>query len=672
MRFFNRSIFLWVGFFAATLSPNYIFSKDNNNIECFKHNIKLQLFDVFGLPIDGTEFWVTLDIKKHGNLVTIQFPVINFQTGPVSPEDPYPFFPGGYIYTVDGYLPESVRPNDLVYRSLVAASNNGTSQPFTFVQPPETLPIPPAGYILSLTNAGGIAIACAGIFGNIIPAGPQILMPTKITYIVKPKVALCKNYIIDPGFTNTTQFTNPDAANVGLRDSHVNDAFDSVVAWAWQSNANIADKTNGITNLFVAVGTINSDGTLSIGAPVQLTDFPSEVGIFDTAIAINRTNKNNIVVSYALGNYNTVILSPCRAVSFDGGKTWPTPFDGVNSVPLNGFTNLQPTGVPSSVGDNRGVASDKFGNIWYSTTNRNNNLGHLINQPTFWISTDGGDTFSVAYTVPTPSFGTLYDFPEFCFGGDGLGNYGLWFVVDFESEFTLDCNPAVGFIAINGFGSYDTTNPAPVNLSTLSNVNIGACITASADGRVWTFGYPGGFGPSFIPSPFSGIAPVRTIFKSPGALDQNYAGPWDFAIINLVPDILGLPFYESQPVRGYFNSAQTNIYDDQRQALYQLSIGNFPDFSQNMRLYFAISRDNAQTWSDPIDIATTDFANRGFQSMALDPVTGNLVFGWYDGRNDPTLQSIQYFGAILPAAQLDALVNSIPLSNPLYNLGSAA
>ena len=53
-------------------------------------------------------------------------------------------------------------------------------------------------------------------------------------------------------------------------------------------------------NPFVAVGTINSDGTLSIGAPVQLTDFPSEVGIFDTAIAINRTNKNNIVVSYAL------------------------------------------------------------------------------------------------------------------------------------------------------------------------------------------------------------------------------------------------------------------------------------------------------------------------------------------------------------------------------------
>ena len=69
----------------------------------------------------------------------------------------------------------------------------------------------------------------------------------------------------------------------------------------------------------------------------------------------------------------------------------------------------------------------------------------------------------------------------------------------------------------------------------------------------------------------------------------------------------------------------------------------FPDYSQNMRIYFVISRDNGQTWSDPIDIATTDFANRGFQSMALDPVTGNLVFGWYDGRNDPTYQISSIF-----------------------------
>ncbi len=594
--------------------------------------------------------------------------MINFQTGQVSTEDPYypeavPF-PGGYLYTSDGFLPESIRPNDLVYRSIVAASNNGASLPFSFVQPVDTLPVPPVGYILSITNAGAITVQCAGTFGNIIPEGPQILMPADITYIVKPKVALCKNYIIDPGFTNTTQFPLYGPALDGVRDSHVNDAYDGVVAWAWQSNANVADKTNGTTNLFVAVGTINSDGTLSVGAPVQLTDFPALFGIFDTAVAINRTNKNNIVVSYGMNNFNTDSNFVCRAVSFDGGKTWPAPFDGTNSVPFNGLTNIQPTGIPAHFGDNPGVRADQFGNIWYGTTNGYDSLGNYINTPTFWISTDGGDTYSVAYTAPAPAAGFYYDFPQFCFGGDGLGNYGLWLVVDYFNETTADTNPVVGFISITGLGSYDASNPPPAQLTSLLNTNAIANITASSDGRIWTQGI------ASVESSY--IQEAGIIFKSPGALEVNYAGPWHMITWNAKGIEWAISPVESQPFYvGYFPCPQSVIYDDSRQALYAIFSAQYPDISQNARLYFVISRDNGQTWSDPIDIATTDFANRGFQSMALDPVTSNLVFGWYDGRNDPTYQSVQYFAAILPAGQLTQLVNSIPLSNPLYQVPAA-
>ena len=57
--------------------------------------------------------------------------------------------------------------------------------------------------------------------------------------------------------------------------------------------------------------------------------------------------------------------------------------------------------------------------------------------------------------------------------------------------------------------------------------------------------------------------------------------------------------------------------------------------------------------------------------MALDSVTGNLVFGWYDGRNDPTFKSVQYFGAVITAKTLDKLVEKIPLSNPLYSIPPA-
>ena len=633
------------------LLPSSSAAKDTNNVQCFKHNIQLQLSDSLGFPVDGTQFWITLDIIKRGNLVTIQFPVINFQTGPSAnnPAEVPPLLPGGYIYTSDGFLPPDICPNDLVYRSIVAASNNGASLPFSFAS--TSFPVPPVGYILSVTNAGAIAIQCAGTFGNIIPPGPQILMPADITYIIEPKVSLCKNTIIDSGFTNTTQLP------IGLRDFHVNDAFDGVTAWAWVSNANIPDKTVPILNLFVSIGTVNNNGELQVGVPAQLTNLEANSLAADTAIAINRTNKNNIVVSYSLFNLTTNILIPYRAVSFDGGNTWP----------LNGPLNIQPTGVPSTAGDIPGVRADKFGNFWYSYTNFFDNSSNLINQPTFLISADGGDTYSVAYTAPAPAAGFVYDFPQFCFGEDGNGNYGLWFVVDYFNLGTGDLFQIVGFIPITGLGLYGS--PSSANLTSLLNTNSVANIAASSDGRVWIQGLPNlDDGPQYASSY---IQPQVISFKSPGPINQNYAGPWDTIVFNQA----GVQYLAantiSQLVRGYFTSPQSIIYDDSRQALYAIVSAQYPDLSQNMRLYLIISRDNGQTWSDPIDIPTSDFANRGFQSMALDKVTGNLVFGWYDGRNDPTYQSVQYFGAILPAGQLDALVNKIPLSNPLYVLPPA-
>ena len=85
------------------------------------------------------------------------------------------------------------------------------SEPFFFTQDPSTLPVPPTGYIIQITTRGLIIIQAPGTFDNVIPLGPQILMPTDITYVRQPKFKLGKNYLIGPGFTNVTQFTNFDA-----------------------------------------------------------------------------------------------------------------------------------------------------------------------------------------------------------------------------------------------------------------------------------------------------------------------------------------------------------------------------------------------------------------------------------------------------------------------------
>ena len=653
--------------FIATLAITSVLpSQGYGKTKCFEHQIQLQLSDSLGFPVPGTEFWVKLNILKEGNKVTIQLPVINFQTGPFAnnpDEVGAPLvLPGGYLYTASGFLPEEVRPKDLVYRSWLAASNNGLSLPFSFTQDPSTLPVPPTGYIVQVTNAGALVIQCPGTFGNIIPTGPQILLPTDVTYIVKPRVKLKHNTQISTGATNTTGFTG-NAAGDGIRDTHQNDAFDGVAGWAWCDNSNIADKTNNTLNAWVAIGTVKK-GKIKVKKPIQLSDLAPGVLAWDTSVAINRTNKDNIVVSYGVIDNNPsapFFSQRYRAVSFDGGETWPE----------NGPINIQPTGSPLGFGDNLGVASDKYGNIWYSSTNFYTNSGKNINQPVFLASTDGGVTYELVYEFPRlhPPYtiGDYYtDYPQYCFGGDGLGNYGLWFQTTFYNLVTSDAYSIVGFIPIYGLGQFGTGTYS--SLQGLTNTITETSLSASSDGRVWFIG-------PLVDDPgaYTYIRPQTILFKSPGLQDENYAGPWHFIMGNDIADQYFVTNVISQPVSGYFPETTTSIiYDETRQALYAAIQLQYPDYSQNMRIYFAISRDNGQTWSDPIDISNTDFANRGYLSMALDPVRGDLYWGWYDGRNDPTYQSIEYFGTVIPARQLDQLVYRIPPSNPLFSVPSAA
>ena len=720
----------------------------------FQHNIQLQLADALGVLVDGTESWVTIDVIQDGPLVTLLVPLINFQTGQVSINDP--FFPsgevvpgippaGGYLVTVNGFLPKELRPIDTMPRSIVASSNNGFSQVFSFTQDPTTLPTPPAGYIVQITNAGELQVQGAGEFGNIIPAGPQVLMPCSISYKAQSAKRLEKNVKISTGATNVTQFSDGPAAD-GLRDSHVNDALGNRVAFTWTDNSNVADQTNGTMNAMVAIGKVKKDGTLKVGKQVQLTNLPANVIAWDTAVAINRNNPDNIVVSYGVIDYTDPnVPSPtCRAVSFDGGKTWPatwqyTAFTGsitgttltvtdvafgalqvgdviytyeaflpaagiiagttitafgtgtggvgtytvsisqdvpsvytIANPPLNGQIPILPA-YSTGFGDCRGVSSDKFGNIWYSTTSFFDPTGTETAQPVFAVSSDNGVTFEVIDFLPTPPANTNYDYPQYSFGGDGSGNYGLWFQTTIFNA-NGDAYPNVGFIPITGLGSFGT--PTLTALLGFTNAQLESDLTASADGRLWLYGNPT---PDFA-CPYNYVQPATVVFKSPGAQDVNYAGPWDFGLANNVSSVYDTwdnlpgpnPLNNTTSYPYFINSIRGIIFDETRQALYALINPQYPNYSENMRIYLAISRDNGQTWSSPIDISTTDFANRGYQSMALDPATGNLVFGWYDGRNDKTFQSVEYYGAVLLAKELDKLVRAIPLSNPNYVVASAA
>ena len=295
-------------------------SKCKKRCTTFNHKMQFQLYDGFGIPVENTQFWTELLIDKKDDIIIIQFPLINFQVGPTGATYG---FPGGTLVTSDGYLPEDIRTADSIYHSYMVPSNNGVSSAFTYAN--STFPTPIVAYMLGLTFFGGITISGAGQYLNLIPPGPQVMMPTTITYIHVKQKTICKNFIVGAGFNNITQFTNPANANDGYRDSHVNDAFCGVIAWAWSDNSTIADKTNGTLNLMVKIND---------KAPVQLTNLPSGVMVWDTAVAINRNDKNNIIVSYGLLDNNLFLSLTCAAISFDGGNTWPSPYNYIDPAPL--------------------------------------------------------------------------------------------------------------------------------------------------------------------------------------------------------------------------------------------------------------------------------------------------------------------------------------------------
>ena len=256
------------------------------NDQEINHNLTLQLFDGYGIPVAGTMFTITLKILKHEKKVTLQLPAIGFQIGPSSnyganipTNGPYPPVPpsppGGYLYTSCGRLPKDICPCEIIDRSWLAPSDTGVLTGFSFTQDLDDYPTPPSGYIVKITNQGDLVVQCAGTFGNTIPPGNHTLLPTNITYLSGKLGHLMNNVVLSTGFTRTN-ISGPFTLNDGVRDSHVNDAFDGVFAWSWTDNSMLENQALPIINTMVVIGKLKN-GQLKVRKPIQLTHYRPNV-----------------------------------------------------------------------------------------------------------------------------------------------------------------------------------------------------------------------------------------------------------------------------------------------------------------------------------------------------------------------------------------------------------
>lgn len=681
-------------------------------------NLVLQLADPYGVPVPDTKFTVTITATRNNGNVTVTVPALNFQTGPFanadSERDPNfdpdvkppmsPFFnpgvSGGYLYTVAGELPLRFRPDGLVPVGTVVASSSNNHIPFHYIPSPDHpgvsigvdyLAPPVPGYTASIDHNGGLAIAGNGSYANLIPAGSHSLLPFTITYPVGRSGVVIADEVIDPRLTVIATSPIARVLSNNIRNSHVNAIYDEIVAECWTSNAKevakehisgqsyskliqelVGDSNANLDNgkglpidAYIAVGKITRRGNgyvKELGPKVNISTLSPYQLAWDTAIAINPHDPKNIVASYGVLNldqeYQLINAIPWVAVSHNGGQSWDT-------FP----TQYQDPPASQGFGENRGVSVDKYGHFWYLSTTRLDNSGTLISRPYLMWSVDHGRTWDKVWEAPLPLVaGTIYDFPQFCFGCNEEWKYGIYLCVDVLPTDSNDVYITNFFLPISMDGIL-ASGIKQANLTRLVNTLAVSMITAADDGRVWQMGAMAGFTSARWPSSQSSINDVRLLYKSPGPITDNYAGPFTIGQSNLTNINLATSQYQSLPVFGYFANPQSIIYDQHRKVLYAFLSIQTPIWSQNVTNYLLISGNNGATWSSPIFIGKSSKNNRGFGSMALDSKAGHLSFSWYDGRVDISRGiGLQYYGAVIGSDQLNLLVKSVAISNPTYHI----
>lgn len=628
------------------------------------HKFDLQLLDANFFAFNDKHFELKVNIYKKGYVLFMNIPKFNFNIvnefssndyeGIVGTSGPIGFTGtvdingnevqlalggqviGGYLNTKSNFLPKNICP--LTDQTFIVPLSDGFMQSYSLTSLPYgPLPNVLPGLKIKINTFGNLSISGIGTINDYIPAGTHCIEATTISYLISEyHIPLGKNnLIVQKEFGNIVNFTNSDAINDSYRDTKINDFYNNIIALSWSSNAGQLDKTNNTTDVFVCVGT--NKPVFVMNTIYNLTFNPPNVGIFDTAIAINKTNTSNIVCSFSINNYGTTGIQsgPYYCVTNNGGLNWTSP------------TLLQSN---VSIGDCRGVISDMYGNFWYNYTDENQGLNVF-----FYMSSDQGQTWNLIYNTTDGQFSDIsisnyYDYPQITLGQDGAGNYGLYWCADYFGFNGIDNTPRLGFIPITGLNQVGT--PMVIQMTNFLNVQFTASMAVDTYGKLFIASGQNAFNVGI------GIGPLNMCIKEPGLLSQNLiSGPYSTTEIHQLYNSV-----TSYPVNGYSYFPQTVnciLFDPMRNVLYHFLNDQFNPETQNYELFVTVSPNKGISWSPRYSICNTVSQNRGFSSASVDPYSGEMIISWYDSRNSESGEGTQYFIRFICKHELDNIVKHL-------------
>lgn len=661
-------------------------STKTNNLKCIKSATQimtLNIVDFAGQDLDEP-FDIIVSYVVIGNIVNLYIPAFNFSIASA-----------GWVYTLDGFLPREIWPNDPTYQSFFIGNNNEGEN-----------------FQVHVTNAGSLNFLPTE--GNnealFFSPGAHAVAATTVTYMLTGSIfdfKPPKNIIASTDTSNAVI----SGSTIDFAEYHIPAIYNNKIAVWWPDNSvefstppdarqhlNVAVRTATVLTNKCGKSKIIFDGPPQIAISSKQVN-PSTNGehvyLSEGQITINPTDPTNIAVASILRDANYTVqaadgdpigqdnlFQEWIAVSKDGGRTW-------NSRRL--ITRLS-DGSLLRPRDGTNLLFDRFGNLWavniYASKGEYITLGlttgqTFVDKTAVSVSTNGGDNFIFvgAIDVPVPvdintQFRNFFDFPQTTFGGDGQNGFALWGSVSYiilNQNFTAETSRDIVYLPVRGSASNPNnigsltllqipqTVISPNNL--LYMVPLNDSIAVGDNGKMMILGGAQTWVTSTPPE-----NSVAELFNPTGItnfdLPHNttgsaFSGPFWVAKSNINVTTI-VPF---QPARGIADWAYGLAYDPDTDRFYAAIIDMQPRGSNNMVLYLLYTENGGQTWSKPVLISDTIKKARGELNMFRDPVTGNILFSWLDARCQEDQTNVNTFITLVSKTYLDSLPTlTTPLS----------
>lgn len=328
----------------------------------------------------------------------------------------------------------------------------------------------------------------------------------------------------------------------------------------------------------------------------------------EEAIAVNPTNRNNIVIVTNIGHREAGLTAGMfEGVSFDGGATWTTRIIGNND-------NLGDACCDPS------LSFDEYGNLFMTY------LYQVENVVPIALSTDGGLTFSVIANIAAPPKTTGKKAP-----GDNRGLFRyvdqptitaakgeVWVVFNAAGPMFATGAPVSGLGQVGAFFAGEVVPGS--NNCTYGDVAIGPAGQVMQACNLTTTGQGGG--KIFVNVDPDGLGPMG--FGDRVFVAETHVGGFDF-----------IPPQPDRSVDAEVGLAWDRTGGADNGRVYAVYTKEQKNESDDMDIYVRYSDDDGATWSEGVRVNDDNTKNSQFlPKISLDQTTGNIAVVWYDSRND--------------------------------------